>query len=107
MKKLILGATLAALLAAPALAQSYDPAYGTGNATPMPPSWEAQTGAADWLGSLAYAPPRAGFSRLRDIRAEAAPPATTDPVYAYDRYVGADPDANIRFQLRRDPPGLD
>jgi opacity protein-like surface antigen len=107
MKKLILGATLAALLAAPAFAQSYDPAYGTGNAMPMPPSWEAQTGTADWLSSLAYAPPRAGFSRLRDIRAEAAPSATTGPVYAYGRYAGADPDANIRFQLHRDPPGLD
>jgi hypothetical protein len=99
MKKLILGAALAGLLAAPALAQSYDPDYGTGNTMAMPQAWQGQT-----TGS-AFAP--ATMDRLRGIRAQALPSASADPVYAYGHYVGTDPDANIRLQLRRDPPGLD
>ena len=100
MKKLILGVALAGLLAAPAFAQSYNPDYGTGNVQQMPFSWQTQSGGVN---SLAYAP----ASGLRGIRAEALPSAAADPVYAYGHYVGADPDASIRFQLHRDPPGLD
>ncbi len=36
MKKLIIGAALATILAAPALAQAYNPSYGTGNAINQP-----------------------------------------------------------------------
>lgn len=103
MKKLMIGAALAALLASPALAQSYNPTYGTGNSTAMSPSWQAQT---DTVGSLSGFSPDT-LSRLRGIRAQALPAATDDPVYTYGRYAGADPDSNIRFQLHRDPPGLD
>jgi hypothetical protein len=31
------------------------------------------------------------------------PNGCAPPVYQYGRYVGQDPDPNIRFQLRRDP----
>lgn len=31
------------------------------------------------------------------------PNGCAPPVYAYGRYIGQDPDPNIRFQLRRDP----
>jgi hypothetical protein len=31
------------------------------------------------------------------------PNGCAPPVYEYGRYVGQDPDRNIRFQLRRDP----
>jgi hypothetical protein len=31
------------------------------------------------------------------------PNGCAPPVYEYGRYVGQDPDPNIRFQLRRDP----
>jgi hypothetical protein len=31
------------------------------------------------------------------------PNGCAPPVYAYGRYVGQDPDPNIRFQLMRDP----
>ena len=32
-----------------------------------------------------------------------APNGCAPPVYQYGRYVGQDPDPNIRFQLKRDP----
>lgn len=32
-----------------------------------------------------------------------APNGCAPPVYQYGRYIGQDPDPNIRFQLRRDP----
>jgi opacity protein-like surface antigen len=91
MKKLIFGAGLAALLATPALAQSYNPSYGTGNSMPTPPAW-ANVGAGG--NAFAYAP--------RGRRS-----AGSDSVYVDGKYVGTDPDANIRFQLERDPPGRD
>ena len=90
MKKFMIGAGLAALLATPALAQSYNPEYGTGNAMPTPPAWSANVGG----GAFAYAP-----RALRSVG--------SDAVYVDGQYVGADPDANIRFDLRRDPPGRD
>lgn len=31
------------------------------------------------------------------------PNGCAPPVYAYGRYIGQDPDPNIRFQLQRDP----
>jgi hypothetical protein len=104
-KQLILGAALATLMAAPALAQSYNPTYGTGNTLPFSASWHGQS--ATFGLDHAYAPSSALLQRLRGIRAQAMPAATDDPVYVYGRYAGADPDANIRFQLHRDPPGLD
>lgn len=36
-----------------------------------------------------------------------APNGCAPPVYAYGRYVGQDPDPNIRFQLRRAPGNSD
>jgi hypothetical protein len=102
MKKLILGAALATLLAAPAFSQSYDPGYGTGNSMAMPPSWHSETGIT---GSIN--PSQATLNRLSGIRAQAVPSATADSVFVNGQYVDADPDANIRFELQRDPPGRD
>ena len=31
------------------------------------------------------------------------PNGCSPPVHQYNRYIGQDPDANIRFQLKRDP----
>ncbi len=99
MKKLFLGTALAALLASSAFAQSYNPGYGTANSLATSPSWYAQN---DVTGSIGAAT----LDRLQGIRAQAAPTASSDMVTYDDRYVGTDPDANIRFQLHRDPPGL-
>ena len=41
------------------------------------------------------------FGFLTNPRPE--PNGCAPPVYQYGQYVGQDPDANIRFQLRRDP----
>ena len=106
MKKLILGAALATLIAAPALAQAHNPNDGTGNVIPTTPFWRTQSIAYESAANP-YAPSAATLARLRGIRAQAFPAATNDSVYADGRYIGADPDLNIRFQLRRDPPGLD
>jgi hypothetical protein len=89
MKKFMIGVGLASLLAAPAFAQSYNPGYGTGNTVPMQP-FAATGGDA----AFAYAP-------------HSPYAAGADSVYVDGQYVGADPDANIRAQLRRDPPGRD
>ena len=94
MKRFIIGAGLAALLATPALAQSYNPGYGTGNTFSAPPSWSANAATTGASGAYAYAP--------RSLRS-----AGSDSVYVDGQYVGADPDANIRLQLERDPPGRD
>jgi hypothetical protein len=59
MNKLILGTALAALLATPALAQSYSATYGSGNIVNLPLA-EATNGAAG-VGASAY--DGAGMSR--------------------------------------------
>lgn len=97
MKKLATGAVFATLMASSAFAQSYNPAYGTGNTFPMSsyPSANDTTGS---VGAYAYAP-HAG------LRAQGAVVSTG--TYQDGNHVGTDPDANIRFQLHRDPPGRD
>jgi opacity protein-like surface antigen len=54
LKKLIMGAALATLLASPALAQSYVPEYGTGNIINLPAA-EATNGAVG-IGANAWGP---------------------------------------------------
>ena len=59
MKRLIMASAALALLASPALAQSYNPGYGTGNSIVAPPSWQAQNKgavAADASRAFAYVP---------------------------------------------------
>ena len=75
MKKLVLAAALATLVATPALAQ------------------------------YQYSAPRhVGMGRLADIRAQALPTAGSNTVIVDGQYAGADPDANVRLQLQRDFP---
>jgi opacity protein-like surface antigen len=104
MKKVMMAAGVVALLASPALAQSYNPTYGSGNAVPAPSAWTDTGDVTGSVGALAYSTARARAQSLRGIRAQAAPSAGT---YLDGRDVGTDPDANIRFQLLRDPPGRD
>jgi hypothetical protein len=54
LKKLILGAGLAALIASPAFAQAYNPEWGTGNVINLPAA-EATNGAVG-IGANAYGP---------------------------------------------------
>jgi len=90
MKKVILVAA-AMMMASPAFAQSYDPDIGSGNIAP------AQAAPTVFQGAQgAYARVLPGTSRGR---AFVAP--TTAVHDEYGRVIGADPDANIRLQLRR------
>lgn len=100
MKKLILSAALAAILASPALAQSYNPQYGTGN-TFNEPAREMSNGFGGGSvgGEQAYA-------QAPSASTYEAPHAGA-PVYAFGHYAGTDPDPNIRVQLERDWPGRD
>ena len=61
LKKLVMGAALAALLGTTALAQSYDPDEGTGNVNPPVASLQGQQ-APD--SAFAYAPQRMRSTRI-------------------------------------------
>ena len=74
MKKLVLAAALATLVATPAFAQYQS----------------------------TYAPRHVGMDRLAGIRAQALPSVGRDTVFVDGQYAGADPDPNVRLQLRRD-----
>ena len=43
------------------------------------------------------------WGQLLSNRPEPQPNGCSPPVYAYGKFIGQDPDANIRFQLKRDP----
>ena len=43
------------------------------------------------------------WGQLLSNRPEPQPNGCSPPVYAFGKFVGQDPDANIRFQLKRDP----
>jgi hypothetical protein len=117
MKKMILSAAVAMLLASPAFAQSYSSSYGTGNVINQPalehggPAWQGEfqgrsrggfQGGPYAQGSYAYEPPRATGHKHRGVRAETISPADPDVVYENGQYVGRDPDPNVRLELRRD-----
>jgi hypothetical protein len=90
MNKVILVAA-ALVMASPAFAQSYDPDVGSGNIAPAQAATTVFPGAA---GAYARVP---STSRGRAVIA----PATTAVHDEYGHVIGADPDANIRLQLRR------
>ena len=75
MKKLVLAAALATLVAAPAFAQY---PYSTAS--------------------------HHGYDRYAGIRAQALPSSGGDAVIVNGQYAGSDPDANVRLQLQRDFP---
>jgi hypothetical protein len=112
MKKIILSAAVAVLLASPAFAQSYSGEYGTGNVINQPalehggPAWqgEFQGGfhADSQGGPYAYEPPRATNHKHRGVRAEGISSSDPDVVYENGQYVGRDPDPKVRLELRRD-----
>lgn len=83
MKKIIIGTALAALMASPALAQAYNPSYGTGNVMPTPPDWRSQSTATMGGEAYDYEPSQATLKRLRGVRDEALPAASTNAPYGY------------------------
>jgi hypothetical protein len=80
MKKTIVAAALATVIASPAFAQSYDPSVGSGN-----------------IAARISAP--ASRSRALDAYAR-VPHGAPAAVHSFTRG-GTDPDPNIRFQLNR------
>jgi hypothetical protein len=104
MKKFIISLGLAALLGTPALAQSYNPEYGSGNTLVVPPSYAAQAYRGEDGTAYAYAS-RQNMHGLHGVRAQA--PAASAEVYVLGHDAGTDPDPKIRVQLQRDWPGRD
>ena len=98
MKKLLIGAALAAMLASPAFAQAYDPDFPSGNLVPAPGALLYGNQGGD---AFAYAPTHSQMRRLRGVRAEAFAPRS-GRVYEQGQYAGQDPDPNVRLELRRD-----
>ena len=95
MKELIL-VTAALAIASPALAQSYDPEVGSGN---IARNWSAP--------QSAYRGPEGAFARVVPgaTRRHATDGFHRAPDTIYDNFghvIGADPDPNVRLQLRKD-----
>lgn len=103
MRKVLIAAAFAAMIALPASAQSYSPGYGTGNLVTLPaPARGGFSAAGTRNGAYAYAPENAITRGGRNVRAEELSPNDPDTVYEGGQYVGRDPDPNVRLQLRRD-----
>lgn len=101
MRKLLIAAAFAVVIASPASAQSYSSGFGTGNVIDLPALEHGGFSAAG-AGAYAYAPEGAATHRVRNVRAQALSPDDPDTVYEGGQYVGRDLDPNVRLQLRRD-----
>jgi len=99
MKKLLATVALVTVLATPALAQAWDPDVGSGNIAP-PPYGETENGASiyqnDGFNARAEAPRAMHRSHVK------AHAKASKSVYFDGQKVGADPDVNVRAELRRD-----
>lgn len=89
MKTLLITTSLLALLASPALAQSYNPDIGSGNLVPPP-------------GGVYGEPWSAAAPRMSGYAAHAMATQNSAIVVAQGRVVGRDPDPNVRLMLLRD-----
>ena len=101
LKKIAMGTALAALIAAPAFAQAYNPGWGGGNASPTYYDAQGQLHA----GTVAQRGTNESAMLSRHAYAY-APPAfgPSDRVYVDGHYAGQDPDPNVRLQLRQVSP---
>ena len=101
MKKLLTTVALITVLATPALAQAWDPDVGSGNIAP-PPYGENLNGSSiyqnDGFNARAEAP-RAMHRHRSHVSTHAK---ASKSVYFDGQKVGADPDRNVRAELRRD-----
>jgi hypothetical protein len=101
MKTLLSTIALVTMLATPALAQSWDPDVGSGNIAP-PPYGETESGASIYQNNGFNARAEAPRAMHRDRSHMKAQPKASKSVYFDGQKVGADPDVNVRAELRRD-----
>ena len=109
MKKLIAAAAFATVLASPALAQSYDPDFGSGNIAPplyaqAPRSASHAHARANYNSLAAFAQVRPGTVMAGPRTGQARPgSAMVGPgIVRWDGAIARDPDPNIQFQLNRE-----
>ena len=77
------------VIAALLLAAAADPALAAKKKKKLPPPCVESNLQFSWSFLLSGSTPQ--------------PNGCSPPVYEYGKYIGQDPDPNIRFQLRRDP----
>jgi hypothetical protein len=96
LKKIMIGAAFAAMISAPAVAQSYNPAMGTGNVT-APPQAHGYTGNVH---AYAYAPRSRYTSAYGPIRLPFDAIAAVNP-FAYNAYAYEPSPYHHRYYGRR------
>jgi hypothetical protein len=101
MKTLLSTVALVAVLATPALAQSWDPDVGSGNIAPAPYG-ETLNGSSIYQNEGFNARAEAPRAMHRHRSHMSARPTASKSVYFDDQKVGADPDVNVRAELQRD-----
>jgi hypothetical protein len=79
-------------------------AVGFAAAAAGPASAEAKRHHRDKVAHCVDGPATFSWDFLWASRPEPQPNGCAPPVYVYGRYVGQDPDPNIRSQMRRAPP---
>ena len=105
LKKIMMGAALATLLASPVLAQAADPNFASGALDAVYSTSPHEAGGSP---TFAYASRhQAQWQQRAAQRSYDFVPGTTgsaysDEVYLDGHYAGQDPDPNVRLDLRRD-----
>jgi hypothetical protein len=110
MKKMLLATAALIAIAAPAAAQSYTPEVGSGNIVPWPGSDNGgyvQRAPRSVNGGYVQRAPRSVHESAEAAFARVLPgrQPSPSPYAVYDgqgNVIGADPDANVRLQLRKD-----
>jgi len=96
MKTFVLAAA-AVVLATPAFAQSYDPSVGSGN---IAHAQASRPGVYMQVAPQAY--DQGAFAQVRPGNTRRAPQSSFTVYDDYGHVIGADPDPNVRLQLRKD-----
>ena len=116
-KMLYVAAALGAVIASPALAQSYDPDLGSGNIGNAPTTYSApyQSAAGAYRGAAgAYLGAAGAYARVPygvdpySSAPRGAARVSPNAVYHNEgQVIGADPDPNVRQQLHRDHDAIE
>jgi hypothetical protein len=104
MKKLMIGLALTAMVATPALAETYMTTTGATSAGIAADGryMISDSGAPGYVPYGSYGAPAYGaYAYAPEAGMTYAPPYS---VYVNGRYQGSDPDPQVRLNLRRDPP---
>ena len=112
-KMLYIAAALGVVIASPAFAQSYDPDLGSGNVGGAPTTSSGPYRGAEGAYRAApggYRGAEGAYARVPNGAAGHGAARVQTPNAAYDnegQVIGADPDPNVRLQLKRDHDAIE